>query len=253
MKHFEIVQLLPWYVNGTLDKVERRAVRAHIKACPRCAHEVNALKLVGARVRALGDKTPAPSHDPIARILREIRMVEPPRETAGEESEAQQKPRHLHRTNSGLFTWLRRPFIPVTVLAGMLLFFFLFPLEPTLKGEMIPLTDSLSEEFTFLRTVRGDQEIQLEPGRPFLSLKLEIDLGLDDPANRSSVYRCDLKQEDESTPVATVQGPVIPGSFGLKFPADKLPSGYYTLEVYGLPNAPDQPPIEIYYFKLQRK
>ena len=41
MKHQEIIESLPWYVNGTLDQAERAAVTQHLAAgCDECAREV---------------------------------------------------------------------------------------------------------------------------------------------------------------------------------------------------------------------
>jgi anti-sigma factor RsiW len=39
-RHSETQELLPWYVNGSLDAVERAKVEAHIADCPECRAEV---------------------------------------------------------------------------------------------------------------------------------------------------------------------------------------------------------------------
>ena len=42
--HDELMELIPWYVNGTLDTAERDFVERHVEGCNDCANEVQWLK-----------------------------------------------------------------------------------------------------------------------------------------------------------------------------------------------------------------
>lgn len=55
--HDSIIELLPWYVNGTLDEREQSIVRRHIDECPGCREDVDALSRVQQAVRT---ETPSP-------------------------------------------------------------------------------------------------------------------------------------------------------------------------------------------------
>ncbi len=55
--HQELVELLPWYVNGTLDETERSIVQRHIEDCAECRDDVE--MLAEAR-RAIRNGSPAP-------------------------------------------------------------------------------------------------------------------------------------------------------------------------------------------------
>jgi anti-sigma factor RsiW len=48
--HQEIVLLLPWYVNGTLDEVSRGKVDAHVGACPACREDLSLEQRIFARI-----------------------------------------------------------------------------------------------------------------------------------------------------------------------------------------------------------
>lgn len=41
--HQEVLELLPWFVNGTLNEHEQSAVNEHLKGCGECNHEVGIL------------------------------------------------------------------------------------------------------------------------------------------------------------------------------------------------------------------
>jgi hypothetical protein len=71
MKH-DVVELLPYYANGTLDAAERARVEAELATCPSCAEELRELERLGAALNAYADGAPAvpPSvlDDALARI-----------------------------------------------------------------------------------------------------------------------------------------------------------------------------------------
>jgi len=77
MKHQEIMESLPWYVNGTLDQAERAAVTQHLAAgCEECAREVKSLRALHKAVKAVGDEAPEPSPFLLNRALAEIEDYE---------------------------------------------------------------------------------------------------------------------------------------------------------------------------------
>jgi anti-sigma factor RsiW len=56
-RHDAITELLPWYVNDTLDKTERDLVREHLNVCDDCREAVDLLSQVQHAVRT---ESPAP-------------------------------------------------------------------------------------------------------------------------------------------------------------------------------------------------
>lgn len=63
-RHEQVWQLLPWYVNGTLDDSERETVAHHISLCQTCEGEVVRCRSV-ISVLSHGDKiawSPSPEH-----------------------------------------------------------------------------------------------------------------------------------------------------------------------------------------------
>lgn len=65
-RHDEVVLLLPWFVNGTLDADERELVEAHLQRCERCRAEVDQHRRICAAVRN-DDATPiVPQPDALA-------------------------------------------------------------------------------------------------------------------------------------------------------------------------------------------
>ena len=41
--HEDVVMILPWYVNESLDSVEQDRVRIHLRDCPACRRELRSL------------------------------------------------------------------------------------------------------------------------------------------------------------------------------------------------------------------
>lgn len=66
--------LLPWYVNDTLDGEERARVERHLAGCAHCRAELELLKAVRGEVRAL-DTVEGPGELARARLLREARRT----------------------------------------------------------------------------------------------------------------------------------------------------------------------------------
>ena len=57
LEHEELLKLLPWYVNGTLDDADRGRIRRHIQDCADCRENVEMLTEVRRAVRS---GSPAP-------------------------------------------------------------------------------------------------------------------------------------------------------------------------------------------------
>ena len=72
MDHETIVQLLPWYVNGTLPPHERAAVESELASCPLCARELAELQRVHAAMHEIDVDAPGPSESLRSRTLARI-------------------------------------------------------------------------------------------------------------------------------------------------------------------------------------
>jgi anti-sigma factor RsiW len=65
------LQLLPWYLSGTLNDTERRQVTAHLARCHVCRAELEALTLVRRMVReAFAESAPGPMRRLLSRIFK---------------------------------------------------------------------------------------------------------------------------------------------------------------------------------------
>jgi hypothetical protein len=63
-RHEEVWQLLPWYVNGTLDDPERNTVAQHIPICQTCEGEIARCRTIASLLHSsdLAAWTPSPEH-----------------------------------------------------------------------------------------------------------------------------------------------------------------------------------------------
>jgi hypothetical protein len=76
MKHSEVLELLPWYVNATLDEQERQTVEAHVAGCSECAAELESLVAMRRMVVSAGVAGPGPSPLMLNRALEQIEEYE---------------------------------------------------------------------------------------------------------------------------------------------------------------------------------
>jgi hypothetical protein len=60
--HNSLIELLPWYVNGTLLDEEHRAIEDHIEGCRECRDSVEALSRISHAIR---NDSPAPLVPPL--------------------------------------------------------------------------------------------------------------------------------------------------------------------------------------------
>jgi anti-sigma factor RsiW len=81
--HQEIWQLLPWYVNGTLEGRELDAAKAHLATCEACRDEAARCRDLAAAVQSAPAPawTPSPAH--LARLLARVDAIESPDGRAG--------------------------------------------------------------------------------------------------------------------------------------------------------------------------
>ena len=90
MNHQEIIELLPWYANQTLDDDERKMVEMHLADCRDCAKELESLKAMRKTVVEVGDSGPALSRFALNRALAEIEDYERTRTSAARAAGAAQ-------------------------------------------------------------------------------------------------------------------------------------------------------------------
>jgi len=65
--------LLPWYVNGTLNDDGRKQVEAHLSGCALCREEVKAIERLRTRVKDIESQGQSPGELGLARLKRRIR------------------------------------------------------------------------------------------------------------------------------------------------------------------------------------
>ena len=71
-RHEEVWEILPWYVNGTLDDGEHDVVARHLLRCQTCADEVARCQSLAAAVRGAEDALPRLAPENLARLMERI-------------------------------------------------------------------------------------------------------------------------------------------------------------------------------------
>ena len=74
--HRHVAELVPWYVNGTLEGRDRDAVTAHLPGCPACREEVARCQTLAAAVQSAVDAAGAPGPGGLERVLASIELLE---------------------------------------------------------------------------------------------------------------------------------------------------------------------------------
>jgi len=72
--HGDVMQLLPWYVNGTLGGAERARVEQHVRECVACRRELESQRRLSEVVRS--EAPPAALAKGLARLSAQIDAVE---------------------------------------------------------------------------------------------------------------------------------------------------------------------------------
>jgi len=155
--HEEAWDLLPWYVNGTLEEAERREVEDHVGACGICREEVRYCRAFGELAREDGDLAVSPG-DGLERLRR--------RAASAPEGRAE-----VRRTSSPrrLGPWRRTPtpmrWLLAAQLAGLLLLGGLLAASvPAPTGGPVPSAPAF-------RTLSDPEAIPgFEPGTPLLRI-----------------------------------------------------------------------------------
>ena len=76
-EHEKVWEILPWYVNGTLESHEREFVARHILRCRSCTDEVERCQSIATAVRSEDDaRSPSPEH--FARLMERIDRASKP-------------------------------------------------------------------------------------------------------------------------------------------------------------------------------
>jgi Putative zinc-finger len=75
-EHQEVLDLLPWYLNATLEEAEARRVEAHLGGCVECAEELARCRRLAAAVREAGEVAPSPHPAGFARLMARIDAAE---------------------------------------------------------------------------------------------------------------------------------------------------------------------------------
>src|SRR5262245_41400734 len=71
-QHQKVWEILPWYVNGTLEGHEHELVARHILRCQSCADEVVRCQSIAAAVRGAEETARTQSPEYLARLLEHI-------------------------------------------------------------------------------------------------------------------------------------------------------------------------------------
>lgn len=71
-------ELLPWYVNGTLDKTDHSQIEQHLAQCQQCQEEVAYLQQLRAQIKAVEQQYSSPAELGLARLKQRIRVDNKP-------------------------------------------------------------------------------------------------------------------------------------------------------------------------------
>ena len=169
--HQDVLELLPWFVNGTLNERDQSLVNEHLKECNECEHEVQALIDMSKVFHA----TEEPAAESIGKARSEFLQL---LETSGE--------RKTH--------WATRRWMIPTAMAACLLIAALF---------IGPMSQQEESFRTLSKTLPGDGpviQLVFQPDTPEKSIRglVQGDLGyiISGPTTQG-VYRFELPADRE--------------------------------------------------------
>lgn len=232
-RHLEIQYLLPWYVNGTLDRSEQEKVRTHLAECEACQtllHEYEEL-VVAVKSPAV----PAPSYDVLAQSLKEIGEGRPTTKPA----------------RSAWLNWNAGRQGQVWLAAAAMLMLALIGFQnlyeiPRLERQVAQAHQPVSAAQLVLKEVvrAGVQSLRLAPGQ---SLLLTLDHPEDFP--RYAHYRFELRGPNRAQTTAAMAAPVHQEPYVLDFKSG-WSAGDYVLTLYGDTADPSHP-VATYQFTIE--
>lgn len=79
-QHQQVLLLLPWYLNQSLEQDEQRQVESHLRSCLLCSRELVVLRKLGATVKQSSDLDMA-AEASFASLLEKLQTAEPVRQT----------------------------------------------------------------------------------------------------------------------------------------------------------------------------
>ncbi|HYN23369.1 MAG TPA: zf-HC2 domain-containing protein [Thermoanaerobaculia bacterium] len=74
--HQRVWELLPWYVNGTLETGEVRSVEDHTAHCERCRDELESCRRIGEAMSPAAQAMPSPHPAQLARLMSRLDEAE---------------------------------------------------------------------------------------------------------------------------------------------------------------------------------
>jgi len=261
-------ELLPWYVNGTLDEAERHAFEEHVKGCARCAQELPMLEELRLHVSEPGWDEHAEHPDPeaLSRVVVEgvedaamrrhlalcLTCTEEARWLRGEEAAQAPPPRHPHVASAGRMAagvpsrrgsgWA----VPLVAAAAVLLMMVgvrvLWPGGGSgpVTGLGLPVLVPAAE-----RDLGKRQEVPLPPGAPAVHTLFQVDLApgefpatfeVIDSGGHRIFTKADLGERD-----------LFRGTFFFTCARADCPPGDYSARV--IPAGARRPPVD-YPFRI---
>ncbi len=252
MNHKDAFELLPWYVNGTLEEGDDARVAKHLKACRLCRKEADKLHKLEGLVRASCEQElEPPAQSWRSRLEGEglppqslVRFPKAPESGSQPPGSAPQTaipaaaPPIENRAG-----WKQVMAIPLAASAVILLGIVLFQSLPSSQNQSM---SSFSFE-TLQPSVRGEPPtIEIGPKGEKLNLRLILQ-------ERASRYRCDLHfRQIESPPLLQEYFERAPNrDLGVSIPVNLLQEGSYWLRVHW--ESGSDPEFEDFQFHIQYK
>ncbi len=241
MERQEAQQLLPWYVNGTLSRDERREIERHLEESPDLAEELEELKLLQEVVIESGQASAQSSPDLFRQVMNTIE-----REEDGDSVS--------HRF--GWLDWLRQPLTASLAAASLL-----FATTSIWLGSQVYFSSPSSElsvaldpeSAAVLRPPARSavQQLSLAPKQDRIAVRIDVNAESLEPF---FILSCELRSADSERPLQVFSAPVAETLF-INLNAAGLEEGEYQLLIHGQRRQSESPPEKLteYRFSLKRE